>query len=785
MFFLNKIFKSLSLIIFLFFLIFSLIYFLLVYRPESIVYVTNKFIADSYSIEFEAIDSKKNFISPNIILNEVLVKDINNKEIIRVEEISLGIKIFQSFISRNPHFNNFVLKNIQFLDDIESENNRSTFKFKISNVYVSSDNFTFLSKNTFINSKNGNLSIFSLKGYLNKIPYEELSIFKTIELPQYFYSATFELNEEIIENEELVDLNQFLDKKINLNLKSKGYFYPELNKTLSLNRYIFTDSKLVTQSNYEINNINSILYTNVDNKLSGIFSSEIPDQKISGSVFTDNQNITLRSKVIIDMNDTFNYGQYLDFSGKEEFSAKMNINDTVSLELTSSLQNTLISSEIDDLRKDISSNLKTTIQISDMSQPTYYIENNKFKAFIDNENNGYFHLGKGFNDYIKNIQTNDGFYIFLELDELSFESLFSENQLENNTNLKLIKLKIDKLNFFNNTYLDQNFEINFLPNETYANFSGKNLNGSMRIDPSGFIRIDVFDTKFNFKGFNSLNSDNIAQINNINLRFIGNNIQTFDDKFQNIDFYLLKNNKITTFDNINILSNNFNIKPTKENEKAYISYNNANNLYKVRGSYEIKDKNNLISNFINYNFGYLYTNLNIQWVGLNELRDLEGKIQFKIKDFESKTSLSDSAFLKALKILNLNSIIGNLTNDSNLISSNLIIDRAEGNLYIGKNRALITKPIKLETAEAKMNWSGDILKNKNGLLEELNLDLEMRLKVSENIPWYAAIFGGIPALAGGLVFENIIDERLDDVSTFQFDVTGSMSNPEIIRLDRQ
>ena len=136
-----------------------------------------------------------------------------------------------------------------------------------------------------------------------------------------------------------------------------------------------------------------------------------------------------------------------------------------------------------------------------MSQPTYYVENNKFKAFIDNENNGYFYLGKKFNNDIKNIQTDDGFYIFLELDELSFDSLFSENQLENNTNLKLIKLKIDKLNFFNNTYLDQNFEINFLPNETYANFSGKNLNGSMKIDPSGFIRIDVFDTKFNFKGF--------------------------------------------------------------------------------------------------------------------------------------------------------------------------------------------------------------------------------------------------------------------------------------------
>ena len=207
-------------------------------------------------------------------------------------------------------------------------------------------------------------------------------------------------------------------------------------------------------------------------------------------------------------------------------------------------------------------------------------------------------------------------------------------------------------------------------------------------------------------------------------------------------------------------------------------------MYKIRGSYEINNKNNAFGNLINYNFGYLYTDLNVQWVSLKELKDLEGQIKFKIKDLKSKPSLPDSAFLRALKILNLNSIIGNLNNDSNFGSSNLIINRAEGDLYIGKNRALISKPIKLETAEAKMNWSGEVIKNTNGLLDELDLDLEMRLKVSENIPWYAAIFGGIPALAGGFVFENIIDERLDDVSTFQFDVIGSINDPKIIRLDK-
>ena len=82
-----------------------------------------------------------------------------------------------------------------------------------------------------------------------------------------------------------------------------------------------------------------------------------------------------------------------------------------------------------------------------------------------------------------------------------------------------------------------------------------------------------------------------------------------------------------------------------------------------------------------------------------------------------------------------------------------------------------------------MRWVGQILKDNDGLLDELDLNLEMRLKVSENIPWYAAIFGGIPALAGSIVFENIFDERLDDVSTFKFNVKGSLENPQIIRLN--
>ena len=268
------------------------------------------------------------------------------------------------------------------------------------------------------------------------------------------------------------------------------------------------------------------------------------------------------------------------------------------------------------------------------------------------------------------------------------------------------------------------------------------------------------------------------------LDFKGDKASFIGDPFYKVSFNKEKRIKtVTTIDNIKISSKNFNIGPSFKNEKAYISYNNQNDLYKIRGSFEFDNQKDLLGKLINYDFDYLFSDLNIQWISATQLKNLEGRIRFKIKDLESNTSLPDSALLNAVKVFNLNALVSSLGDETNFNSSKLIISRAEGDFYIGQNRALLTKPIKLETAEAKMSWTGEILKNNNGLMDQLDLSLEMRLKVSENIPWYAAVFGGIPALAGGFVLENIIDERVDDASTFEFNVTGSIDDPKIIRLN--
>jgi hypothetical protein len=204
----------------------------------------------------------------------------------------------------------------------------------------------------------------------------------------------------------------------------------------------------------------------------------------------------------------------------------------------------------------------------------------------------------------------------------------------------------------------------------------------------------------------------------------------------------------------------------------------------VRGLYEINNGIGILKNISNYDFSFLNTELNVQWTSLSNLINLEGDIDFLVKDIYLDRDIPDSTFLKALKVLNLNAVIDAVNDQSNSEKNDVLkINRASGKIVLSESRGFIPGSIILETNEASMKWSGDVLKNKEGEMNELRLNLGMRLKISENIPWYAAIIGGIPALAGGIVFENIFEDTLDDVSTINFKVEGTVDDPNLVRLD--
>ena len=778
----NEITKYASIILILIFVLIGSILATVIYKPDLAFNFTNNYLMNDYEIKYEKIESNNNLLNPSFSLEKINIINKSYNSVSNLNKLFFKINISKSILKGFPYFTEVIVENFETDEENPSIFNNS-IKIYLNNINFKNSKYDFIGMNTYLNLHEGNISVNSDEGYINKLRFKNLKIFKSISSNDYFYDGNFYFNEKDIKDNDLLNLSYFKKNKINLNVETKGLYSSEDQRIKSINKFTIRESYLESIEGFQINDIETVIYSNIDETLSGFFSTLTLNQKIKGSINAKNSEIVLRSNIVFDMDKLFDYGEYLNLSGIEKFKAKLIFDKSASLELQSNLSNTGINSNINDLNKKPNDYLKTKIFISDLSIPTYKIENKKFNVFVDSNNNGYFSLGSTFNEDIKKLNFNDGFYIFLELDELKIDNLVIKNELEGDSNLKLIKLKINQLDFFKNIYSNQNFEINFNGNETKASFYGNNLNGTFRIDSTGFSRIDVFNTKFEFKGVNIFESNDSFDLNNINLRFVGKNIQTFDDMFQNIDFYFLRNKTLTTIDNIYISSSNINIGPSSENKKAYISYNKQNDLYKIRGIYELNNEKNLLGSLINSDFDYFFSDLNIQWVNLNNIKDLEGDIRFLIKDFESKTSLPDSPLLRTLKLFNLNALIDNINDNKNIVSNSLIIDRAEGDFYIGKNRALFKNPIKFETAEAKMQWLGEILKNNDGYLEELNLDLQMRLKVSENIPWYAAILGGVPALAGGFVLENIFDDRLDDVSTLNFVVGGTINEPVINRLN--
>ena len=780
----KKFFKLFTFFLASIFLVISLIYALIIFKPDNILYVIKKLSKESITVEYQDINSNGNFLKPIISVDQIVIKNFENEKILSFDNIEVGIKLFELLINQNFHLDPLFIKDVNYYQNSFKDSPNINFKLRISNFLLESEDLNFLSEDSYIISSDKSISIINYDGKINNVPYNKIDIFKSNFLDKYLYKAEINLNEKIIESEKLFDLSGFNETKVNLYLESKGYFNSLTQELNSINKIIIEDSRLVSRSDYAVESMQAVIFSNLNKKYVGSFSSKIPDQNISGFLLIENDNINLNSVITLDLRNIFEFGEYLSIEGVEKFNAKMILNqENISLELNSNLNRTTINSSIEELRKEANTNLSTNILISDLSKPTYFIQNKKFRSLIDENNNGYFYLGKGFDKEINKINMNDGFYLFLDINKLKINNINTSNTFDYENNLRLIKLRINQLELLNNTFKNQELEISLLPDEINTSFKGDNLNGTARVDQSGFTKINIFDSELDLEKLSFTQNTYSFDDSVIKLRLTGKNIKISNDVIDNVDFYILKNANNITFDNIFFTSKNINIGPYQEKDKAYISFNNKDDLYKIRGSFEIDSAGNALNSLVDFNFEYVYADLNIQWEGYKDLKNLEGNFKFKIKELESNAPLPDSAFLRTLKIFNLNALLDNINNDTNLVSNNLLVNRAEGDFYVGINRALITKTIKLETSEAKMEWTGDIQKNENGYLDILDLDLKMRLKVSENIPWYAVIFGGIPALAGGLVFENIIDETLDDVSTFEFNIAGSINEPKITRLD--
>ena len=755
------------------------LYGFLVYKPGQTIKFIDKAFIFEYSVDIESIESNRNFINPVFVNKEIKIKDNKKNELIYIPNLKIGINLFKSLFKKSISLS---LLEIDTFISKYSSSGTTTEPFLINgnqlvisndSINISAEEFEF-----FISSNNSKIVL--VNGNINTYQFDKINALIDSKENRILYKSSHSFNSQSLDQINFIDLKKLKNHELYLNLDTKGYFDFTTGENKRIDKLVLKNSTITTNTDFLIKKINSKIFSSLDNELVGIFKSSLSDQNISGSILYDSDQSIIRTNLKIKMDEIIDSSQYFSMSGQEIFKVTMIFsNDNLSMNMVTNLTNANFSTGIQDLNNKLNENTETSIYIENMSKPSYKIKNKYINAYIKPSGDGYFAFGENYQKKIKTSKYNNGFHIYLDLDNLSFDELFYSSSGGDNNSLKSVNIRSKQFNFLDNKYSNINLNLN-LEDEIYINISGNELNSEINIDQTNFIKIKLRDSFINFNEIESTQTNLASNFNNINLRFIGNNIKTKDNIFRDIDFYILKNKNILTIDNIKIDSNRLDIGPTKNNQKAYISYNKLNDLYKIKGSYEFDNSSGYFNSFTKYDFNLFKTDLNIQWNSIKSLTNLEGRVDFLFEDLNLNTSAADSTLLIALRILNLNGIVEGIDNISN---GKLNINQASGNILVGKKRAFISSPIIINTNEAAMRWNGEILKNISGELDLVNLDLSMRLKISENIPWYAALVGGIPAIAGGIVLENIFEDEIEDVSTIDFIVKGSIRNPEIIRLN--
>ena len=404
-------------------------------------------------------------------------------------------------------------------------------------------------------------------------------------------------------------------------------------------------------------------------------------------------------------------------------------------------------------------------------------------GFVDFNNSRNKNFGFiSFQDLSKIKYLQDGFNIKTNIFIEDFNHIFSQNFISFKDLMMNLYLSGNEIQnsstfrFFSGQQSDISLNGKFNDGNLNLIFNSENLKGSLVRDDSSFFRINLYDSNINFN-FGAPEEDFVLP--NLKFRVSGENIIFNDAAFNKIDFYYLKNGDVLTLNDINIDSDFLKIS-NYQDEPAYFSINANSDFYKVKGSYEFKDiKDSLkLKDFPPIN--YLKSNLKIQWNNLLELRNIEGTIDFLAKDFQINQNNPNSGLLNLVGLLNIQSFFDGY--DGSSTDEFIKFKRGTGSIIFSQKYGRIVDELAFEADFGEMNWSGFIIKDDFGYFRELDLELSLKLNHQENIPWYAAIFGGLGIAAGTAIIGNVFEEQIEEISTIEYSVKGSLNSPNLDRL---
>tara|TARA_A100001015_G_scaffold595_1_gene738 strand:- start:4525 stop:6534 length:2010 start_codon:yes stop_codon:yes gene_type:complete len=311
-------------------------------------------------------------------------------------------------------------------------------------------------------------------------------------------------------------------------------------------------------------------------------------------------------------------------------------------------------------------------------------------------------------------------------------------------------------------------------------FAEKVVNASFLDDFNDPFSIS-FDNKGSVSGINGSVKPKVGQGYHIN--FFENQV------FINFDLLQLK---FSFSKNLNIFANNYLLEISQIDSNLFA----FEQEYPSRFNFDLSNlsvKNLNTKFYVNYS-NYVkenFPNLTFEKFSI-ETKNISANISSNSLEFFGNflvdgedIKYSDASFdFDALRVL---SLIDLRTSFSSFLNLNFdkyerdsfYIDRLDGDMSIQGNNLINISNLELDFGPAKADINGTIATN-SLLYDTYDLNLDFTTKISQALPWYVAIFGGIPAAAGAALVTGILDDNINEITKTSYKIKGNNNNLEVL-----
>jgi uncharacterized protein YhdP len=148
-------------------------------------------------------------------------------------------------------------------------------------------------------------------------------------------------------------------------------------------------------------------------------------------------------------------------------------------------------------------------------------------------------------------------------------------------------------------------------------------------------------------------------------------------------------------------------------------------------------------------------------------------LQMASGSFTSANAEAEGA-LRLLSLLNLSGLLRR-ANINQLFDPGVTFDQAKGRFEFSEG--LLTIPaFSIEGSGGYFSFSSDI----DLISETVDGELVVTLPLVENIPWVAALAGGLPIAAGTYLVSKVFEEQVNRLSSGVYSVSGDLESPDVI-----